>query len=120
MRVSPLKIQKKMNKSFSRKIIKENDLNKLIKDQKYSGSREFILFTSLWDEVSSTLLKKLESKSSRRSISVINSFDTPHSFVIWGLNSVPSLVVLEGRGPGKRVTITSHVTDIYKRLGLEK
>ena len=109
-----------MNKSFSKRIVKENELNKLIKDQKYSGSREFILFTSLWDKVSSNILRELDNKPSRRSISVINSFDTPHSFVIWGLHSVPSLVVLEGKGPSKRVTITSHTTDIYKRLGLEK
>tara|TARA_R100001530_G_scaffold135919_1_gene114500 strand:- start:34 stop:363 length:330 start_codon:yes stop_codon:yes gene_type:complete len=109
-----------MNKSFYKNIVKENELNKLIKDQKYSGSREFILFTSVWDEVSSTLLKKLKSRSLRRSISIINSFDTPHSFVIWGIKTVPSLVVLEGRGADKRVIITSHTTDIYKRLGLEK
>jgi len=38
-----------MNKSFYKNIVKENELNKLIKDQKYSGSREFILFTSVWD-----------------------------------------------------------------------
>lgn len=116
----PQKILPPMNKSFSKKIVKENELNKLIKDQKFSGSREFILFTSLWDTVSSNIIKKLESMPSRRSVSIINSFDTPHSFVIWGLKSAPSLVILEGRGSDKRVTITSHVTDIYKRLGLEK
>jgi len=109
-----------MNNSFTRKITKENELNKLIKDQKFSGSREFVLFTSLWDEVSNNLLKKLESKPSSRSISVINSFDTPHSFVIWKLRKVPSLVILEGRGGNKRVTITSHVTDIYKCLGIDR
>lgn len=109
-----------MNKSFLKRIVKENELNKLIKDQKYHGSKEFILFTSLWDKVSSTILKKLDSKPPRQSVSIINSFDTPHSFVIWGVKTVPSLVVLEGKGPEKRVTITSHTTDIYKRLGLEK
>ena len=103
-----------------KKIIKENELNKLIKDQKSRGSREFILFTSLWDKVSDNLVHRLESNPSKRSVSIINSFDAPHSFVIWKLDKVPSLVILEGRGNDKRVVVTNHVTDIYKRLGLDR
>jgi len=105
---------------YIKRITKENELNKLIKDQKISGYKEFIVFVSLWDSVSINLLKALEERPSRRSINIINSFDTPHSFVIWGLDKVPALVILEGSGPTKKITITEHVTDIYKRLGLER
>jgi len=109
-----------MIKYSIRNIYKENALNKLIKDQKFSGDREYILFTSLWGKVSSTLLNKLKNPSSKKYINVVNSFDTPHSFVIWGVKRTPCLVVLEGRGREKRLTVTDHVTDIYKRLRLEK
>jgi len=119
-KIPQLMTQKKMNKPFLKKIIKENELNKLIKEQKQYGSKEFILFTSLWDTVSDKVLEAIKNKPPRVSLSVINSFDTPHSFVIWGVKKTPCLVVLEGRGREKRLTVTDHVTDIYKRLRLEK
>jgi len=119
-KIPQLMTQKKMNKPFLKKIIKENELNKLIKEQKQYGSKEFILFTSLWDTVSDNVLEAIKNKPPRVSLSVINSFDTPHSFVIWGVKKTPCLVVLEGRGREKRLTVTDHVTDIYKRLRLEK
>jgi len=109
-----------MNKPFLKKIVKENELNKLIKEQKQYGSKEFILFTSLWDTVSDNVLEAIKNKPPKVSLSVINSFDTPHSFVIWGVKKTPCLVVLEGRGRDKRLTVTDHVTDIYRRLRLEK
>ena len=101
-------------------LAKENEINKLIKDQKIRGNREYILFISLWDVVSSNLMKALEKKSPSLSLNVVNSFEAPHSFVIWNIKRTPSLVMLEGRGRDKRLTVTDHVTDIYKRLRLEK
>ena len=101
-------------------LLKENELNKLIKDQRVRGNREFILFTSLWGTVSDNVLKAIGISPPKVSLSVVNSFDTPHSFVIWGVKKTPCLVVLEGRGSDKRLTVTDHVTDIYKRLRLEK
>ena len=103
-----------------RSLHKENEINKLIKEQRVSGKREYILFTSLWDKVSVTLLNYLQNSQPNISLSNVNSFDTPHSFVIWGVKKTPCLVVLEGRGRDKRLTVTDHVTDIYKRLRLEK
>ena len=103
-----------------RTLLKENELNKLIKDQRTRGNREFILFTSLWDTVSNNVLEAIKNKPPKVPVSVVNSFDTPHSFVIWGVKKTPCLVVLEGRGSDKRLTVTDHVTDIYKRLRLEK
>ena len=61
---------------------KENEINKLFKDQKISGRREAILFTSLWDKYSISLLDNLTTKGSKLPITVVNSFDTPHSFII--------------------------------------
>ena len=119
-KIPQLMTQKKMNKPFLKNIIKENELNKLIKEQKQYGSKEFILFTSLWDKVSDNVLEAIKNKPPKVSLSVVNSFDTPHSFVIWGVKKTPCLVVLEGRGREKRLTVTDHVTDIYKRLRLEK
>jgi hypothetical protein len=101
-----------------RYITRENQLNKLIKDNKLSKKREYVLFTSLWDDVSNNLVKVLEGSDTKLPVSVLNSFDTPHSFVIWGIKKVPSLVTLDSSG--RRVLISEHVTDIYKRLNLEK
>lgn len=101
-------------------LTKENELNKLIRDQRSTRQREYILFTSLWDEVSCTLVGKLPKLNTRKSISVLNSFDTPHSFVIWGLTKTPALVVLDSYGGEKKALVTTHVTDIYKKLGLER
>ena len=63
-------------------LTKENELNRLIRDQKLSGKKEYILFTSLWDSVSCNLVVELEKLDTSKSINVVNSFDTPHSFVI--------------------------------------
>ena len=103
-----------------RTLTKENEINKLIKDQRVRGNKEFILFTSLWDTVSDNVLGAIKNKPPKVSLSVVNSFDTPHSFVIWGVKKTPCLVVLDGRGRDKRLVVTDHVTDIYKRLRLEK
>ena len=97
---------------------RENQINNLIKDQKFSKSRAYFLFVSLWDDVCCNLVKELEKNPPPFDVNIVNSFDTPHSFVIWGITQSPSLVVLEPNG--RKVTISNHVTDIYKRLKLEK
>ena len=71
----------------------------------------------MWDEVSTSLIKELEEKPPPFTVNVINSFDTPHSFVIWGIHTTPALVILEAGG--RKVIISEHVTDIYKKLRLE-
>ena len=97
---------------------RENQINKLIKDQKFSKKRAYFLFVSLWDDVCCNLIKELEKTPPSFEVSIVNSFDTPHSFVIWGVTDTPTLVSLEGGA--RKVHITKHVTDIYKRLKLEK
>ena len=97
---------------------RENQINKLIKDQKFSKKKSYFLFVSLWDDVCSSLLKELEDNPPHFEVNIINSFDTPHSFVIWGVSSTPALVTLDAGG--KKVVVSEHITDIYKRLKLEK
>lgn len=95
---------------------KENEINKLIKDQRFSGKREAVLFTSLWDKYSVSLLDTLTNKGSNLPLTVVNSFDTPHSFIIWNITKIPALVLLEGSGKNKRTKVIDHLPDIYRRL----
>ena len=97
---------------------RENQINKLIKDQKFSKKRAYFLFVSLWEDVCCNLVKELEKNPPPFNVNIVNSFDTPHSFVIWGVSRTPALVTLDAGG--RRVVISEHVTDIYKRLKLEK
>jgi len=97
---------------------RENQINKIIKDQKFRKRREYFLFISLWDDVCSELVKKLEENPPPFTVNVINSFDTPHSFVIWGVTKSPALVIVEPYG--KKVSVTDFVSDIYRKLRLEK
>ena len=97
---------------------RENQINKLIKDQKFSKKKSYFLFVSLWDNVCCSLIKELEANPPNFEVNVVNSFDTPHSFVIWGVTKAPTLVTLDAGG--RRSVISENVTDIYKRLKLEK
>jgi hypothetical protein len=97
---------------------RENQINKIIKDQKFRKRREYFLFISLWDDVCCALVKELEENPPPFTVNVINSFDTPHSFVIWGVTKSPALVIAEPHG--KKVSVTDFVSDIYKKLRLEK
>jgi len=97
---------------------RENQINRLIKEQKFSKKKSYFLFVSLWDDVCSSLLKELENNPPPFPVNIVNSFDTPHSFVIWSVEKTPTLVMLDGGG--RKVSTTGHVTDIYKRLKLEK
>lgn len=101
----------------------ENALKKLIKEQKKSGHNLNVLFISQWDDVCEHLLERLEERAPNLSgmpeLHVVNSFDTPHSFVIWNTTKVPALVQVRSRDKKTQVRKTEHVTDVYKRLKLE-
>jgi hypothetical protein len=80
---------------------KENVINKLIREQKRTGKKTYVLFTSQWDVPCQVLLNSIKNKvvksnSVKIPLFVINSFDTPHSFVIYDIKSAPVLVVLDG------------------------
>lgn len=82
-----------------RNLWKENDLNKIIKGQKRTKERIHILFTSLWDKRSDLIMDKVggKYKQSKRGVPiyVVDSFNLPHSFVIYNVQKTPCLVTLD-------------------------
>ena len=92
---------------------KENQINKVTRDQKKSGEKVRILFTSMWDEGSSNLVEKLKGYRNQAKLYVINSFTMPHSFVIFKTKKVPYLITLNG----DRVYKEGYLPNIYRELG---
>ena len=76
-------------------LTKENDLNKLLKNTKKIKKNISILFISLWDDYSTTLVEKLKKKYNEgkgESLYIVDSFQMPHSFVIFNTTKVPHLI----------------------------
>jgi hypothetical protein len=78
---------------------KENDLNKILKDNKREPRNMSILFVSQWDTRCSYLCENIDTKwlveddgEGDEPLYIVNSFDMPHSFVIFKTNRVPHLV----------------------------
>ena len=92
---------------------KENQINKVTRDQKKSGEKVRILFTSMWDEWSSNLVGKLEGYRKKAKLYVINSFTMPHSFVIFNTKKVPYLITLNR----DRLYKEGYLPNIYRELG---
>ena len=97
---------------------KENDLNKLLKTQRRDPIRMRLLFVSLWDTYSSDLLNTLkeneDTSSKKYPLYVVDSYNMPHSFVIYKTTKVPQLVKLDKQ----RVTIEGYLPRIYEELGV--
>jgi hypothetical protein len=81
---------------------KENDLNKIIKQQKRDKYPISILFTSLWDKHSEELVSKLKEKykdnDKGQPLYIVDSFRMPHSYVIYNTTKLPHLVRLSRKG----------------------
>tara|TARA_R110000796_G_C14335451_1_gene409666 strand:- start:198 stop:518 length:321 start_codon:yes stop_codon:yes gene_type:complete len=81
---------------------KENDLNKIIKQQKRDRLPLNILFTSLWDKKSQDLVTKVKEKyehiENGQPLYIVDSFHMPHSFVIYNTTKLPQLVRLSRKG----------------------
>ena len=79
-------------------LYKENDLNKLIKKNKKDRRSISILFLSLWDDYSESLVNKLKEKyedsEKGEPLYLVDSFHMPHSFVIYETTKIPHLVQL--------------------------
>jgi len=80
---------------------KENDLNKIIRNYKKNRNNLSILYISLWDNYCSDLVEKLKSKyqgnSKGEDLYIVDSFNMPHSFVIYNTTKLPHLVQLRAR-----------------------
>ena len=81
---------------------KENDLNKIIRSYKKERNPLNILFVSMWDKHSNTLLAKLKEKYKDNErghpLYIVDSFRMPHSFVIYNTTKLPHLVRLTKKG----------------------
>ena len=94
---------------------KEHSLNKVLRKQKAQNSNIKILFVSLWDSFSSSLLEKLSEAPDRdEEIYVVDSSNMPHSFVIYKSTKLPQLVSIKGR----KVRSEDYLSRIYKDLEL--
>ena len=95
---------------------KENDLNKILSQQKVSKQNMSILFVAEWDDWCSGLVEELRNKYGENEdgekLYVVNSFDMPHSFVIYGSTKVPHLVRLKK----SKVRSEFYLPNIYKQL----
>lgn len=106
-------------------LTKEHDINKVVRQVKNNYTHPItMLFTSLWDEPSTKLLEKLSntyeanewnSASNSEPLYVVNSFDTPHSFVIFDTTKVPTLININEEG----VLKMDYLPHIYKFLGIK-
>jgi len=96
---------------------KENDLNKILRSQKARGHSIHMLFHSLWDSASMKLLEQVQNSNKdvgqrKEPLYGVDSFNMPHSFVIFGTTKSPALVSIE-RG---RVVVEDYLARIYKKL----
>ena len=99
------------------KLEKENDLNKAIRNHKREESKFYVLYYSLWDEYAEKLIGHIEARALVRSevnqipVYLVNTFDMPHSTMIYGITKVPCLVTVDGN-----VNIEDYLPHIYRNL----
>lgn len=82
---------------------KENDLNKIIKNQRKNRNNISFLFVSLWDEHCTALVDSLTEKyhvegNGGEDLYIVDSFNMPHSFVVYDTTKLPHLVQVKRDG----------------------
>ena len=100
------------------KLSKENDLNRELRKQKKEKSELSILFVSPWDPYSKALMEELETRTpfpNAKTLYVVDSYNMPHSFVIFNSSMLPHLVNIKRN----KVMGEDYLPFIYSRLGLE-
>jgi len=99
-------------------IQKENDLNKILRKQKRTKEPINIIFVSLWDDMSTKLEESIKETYGETSegepLYIVNSFDVPHSFVIYNTTKLPHLVRLKR----DKVVSEDYYSKIQENLGL--
>jgi len=100
---------------------KENDLNKILRNQKRNKDTINILFISLWDDYCNELVDKIKEKYSavsdaKEDLYIVDSFNMPHSFVIYEVTKTPELVILRKDKPA---FIESYLPKIYDYLNIK-
>ena len=102
------------------KLTKENDLNRELRKQKRERGEISILFVSLWDKYSKAFMKKLEreykhSSQGAKTLFVVDSYNMPHSFVIFNSSILPHYVNIRRN----KVTSVDYLPALYGMFGLE-
>jgi hypothetical protein len=98
---------------------KENDLNKILRNQKRSKNTINLLFVSLWDQHCTDLINKIRenySESQGEDLYIIDSFNMPHSFVIYEVTKTPGLVILRKDKP---TYFESYLPRIYEYFNIK-
>jgi len=100
----------------------ENQLNKVLKQQRRTKQDLGVLFLSLWDTHSLKIKQLLDersnfldSKSNQRTkpLYVVDSFTMPHAFVIFNTTKLPHLVQFK-RG---NCDSEDYLSKVYEELG---
>jgi len=97
----------------------ENQLNKVLKQQKKTRQDMGVLFVSLWDDHSEALVNILKTRpfipsKREKPLYIVDSFTMPHAFVIFKTTKLPHLVQFK-RGS---VDSDDYLSRVYKELGL--
>ena len=110
-------IQPTPKKSKTIFISKENEVNRLLREQRKNKDLIHILFTSIWDQdndICIDLRDKVIEREGDGTLYVLDSYSVPHSFVIFKVTKTPTLVTLNK----EKVTIEDYVSKIYTELGV--
>lgn len=103
---------------------KENQINRVLKKQKRDKNKIAILFYSEWDDASQSVISDLRAQKRVGSptenigeeidLFLVNSFQMPHSFVIFKTQKVPHLVILNK----DKVTSVDYLPLLCEELGI--
>lgn len=102
------------------KLNKENELNRELRKQKKDKSEMAILFVSPWNKYCIALQERLEKRFSNPHpnaipLYIVDSYNMPHSFVIFNSSVLPQLVTLRKN----KVLSEDYLPMVYRYLDLE-
>jgi hypothetical protein len=94
----------------------ENSFNKLLRQGIKNAENVSFLFTSPYDVASRNLVKEIRKGNHklRRTLHVVDSFETPHAFVACKTTQVPCFVDVKHR----KKNVEYYLPFIYEKLGV--
>ena len=106
-------------------VTKENVLNKILKHHKTTREPFSLLFVSLWDPRCIALMNILKKKCSKATeestpLWIVDSFNTPHSFVIFKVKTAPFLIVSKENKRGVELEMEGYLPRILDHFSISK